>query len=121
MADRQEPGTTPGKRFVGSGNDAFTCSVCGLSVLPLRNGSYRSHCPGCLWSVHVDVAPGDRAANCGGLMEPVALDGSASAGWSIVHVCRRCGARRRNRAAEDDPRQPDSWERMVEISARGGG
>jgi hypothetical protein len=119
MGDRardEEPG---GRRnFLGTGNDPFTCAVCGAAVLPLANGSFRSHCPECLWSLHVDVIPGDRASDCGGLMEPVALEGAASAGWSIVHVCRRCGARRRNRSAEDDPRQPDRWDRMVEVSAR---
>jgi hypothetical protein len=105
------------RKFVGSGNDGFACLVCGLEVLPLRNGSFRSHCPACLWSRHVDEAPGDRASSCGGLMRPVALEGSASGGWTLIHVCDECGARRRNRTAEDDPRQPDSWERMMEVSA----
>jgi hypothetical protein len=109
------------RNFLGAGNDEFTCLVCGTQVLPLRNGSFRSHCPECLWSRHVDDVPGDRASSCGGLMEPIALEGSAAGGWSVVHACRRCGARKRNRTAEDDPRQPDRWERMMEVSAGGGG
>jgi len=68
----------------------------------------------------VDVVPGDRASTCEGLMEPVALEGSGSKGWCLVHVCAACGATRRNRTAEDDPRQPDDWDRMVEISSRTG-
>ncbi|HLL91284.1 MAG TPA: RNHCP domain-containing protein, partial [Tepidisphaeraceae bacterium] len=48
----------------------FTCGHCGRSV---RGNGYTNHCPGCLWSRHVDVNPGDRAAACGGLMEPVAV------------------------------------------------
>ncbi|WDF05905.1 RNHCP domain-containing protein [Shouchella hunanensis] len=34
------------------------------------NGSYRNHCPFCLYSKHQDIIPGDRASTCGGLMEP---------------------------------------------------
>ncbi|MBI4606963.1 MAG: RNHCP domain-containing protein [Planctomycetes bacterium] len=104
------------KNFLGTGNDAFTCLVCGCEVLPLANGSFRSHCPECLWSQHVDEVPGDRAAQCGGLMEPIGLEGSAGSGWRLVHACVQCGAVRRNRTAEDDPRQPDNWERLVEVS-----
>ena len=104
------------KNFLGQGNDPFTCLVCGCEVLPLQNGSFRSHCPKCLWSRHVDSVPGDRSAQCGGLMEPVALEGSATTGWFVVHVCASCGIRRRNKTAENDPRQPDSWERMIEVS-----
>jgi hypothetical protein len=89
-------------------------------VQPLLNGSFRSHCPECLWSLHVDRVPGDRASSCGGLMRPTAVEGSPSRGWQIIHVCSTCGFRRRNKTAEDDPRQPDSWDRIVEISARRG-
>ena len=111
-------GAPSGRRFTGTGNDSFTCLVCGCEVLPLRNGSFRSHCPECLWSLHVDENPGDRASSCGGLMEPVGLAGAPAAGWILVHVCSKCGARRRNRTAEDDPRQPDRWEMLIEVSAR---
>ena len=80
------------KNFLGQGNDAFTCLVCGCEVVPLANGSFRSHCPRCLWSLHVDCVPGDRANPCGGLMAPVGLEGSPATGWRIVHECTRCGA-----------------------------
>jgi hypothetical protein len=65
--------------------------------------------------------PGDRAEACGGLMEPIGLRGTSTAGWDIVHRCLRCGAVRRNRAALDDPRQPDSWEAVRELAARSDG
>jgi len=52
-------------------------------------------------------------------MEPVALEGSGTKGWFVVHVCTVCGIRRRNKAAENDPRQPDSWDRMIEVSKGG--
>ncbi len=102
--------------FLGRGNDAFTCDACGREVLPLVLGGFRNHCPHCLWSRHVDRVPGDRTGRCGGLMKPVALEGSASSGWTILHRCQTCSFERRNRGALDDPRQPDSWERMLEIS-----
>lgn len=121
MRDAEEQDPEPRRNFLGRGNEPFTCAVCGAEVLPLLNGSFRNHCPACLWSVHVDVTPGDRAEACGGPMRPVGLVGSEGAGWQIVHRCESCGAERRNRTAEDDPRQPDSWDRLVEISAAGGG
>lgn len=106
------------RNFAGTGNDAFRCLVCDEEVLPLKNGSFRSHCPQCLWSRHVDVVPGDRASPCGGLMEPTALEGSPGVGWALIHKCVDCGFVSRNKTAENDPRQPDCWERMVEISSR---
>ena len=48
----------------------FICENCGAVVV--GNG-YTNHCPACLYSKHVDRSPGDRAADCGGLMEPVAV------------------------------------------------
>ena len=54
--------------------DSFTCKVCGRLVTPQNAGSdHRNHCPNCLSSLHVDDEPGDRAADCGGIMEPVAV------------------------------------------------
>ena len=55
-------------------NDTFTCKVCGRLCTPQEAGSdHRNHCPNCLSSLHVDIEPGDRAADCGGIMEPVAV------------------------------------------------
>ncbi len=107
------------KNPLPGGNEEFTCLRCGAPVRPLKNGSIRNHCPECLWSLHVDRVPGDRAEGCGGLLQPVGLEGSPSAGFTIVFRCERCGAERRNRAADDDPEQPDRWEVLVELSGRG--
>lgn len=42
-------------------NTAFICQNCKREVLPIPNGSYRNHCPFCLFSLHVDgEIPGDR-------------------------------------------------------------
>ena len=55
-------------------NETFVCKNCGRTVVPEGAGSdHRNHCPNCLYSLHVDVEPGDRASDCGGHMEPVAV------------------------------------------------
>ena len=58
--------------------------------------------PDCLCSLHVDEEPGDRASDCGGLMEPVAVWVRKGGEWAIVHRCRRCGKLDSNRVAADD-------------------
>ncbi|MGH3304758.1 MAG: RNHCP domain-containing protein [Streptosporangiaceae bacterium] len=78
-------------------NQGFTCAQCGQLVRPLVNGSYRNHCPACLWSQHVDVRPGDRASPCRGLMEPTGVEHGPGKGLVIVHRCHRCGLTRPNR------------------------
>ena len=76
----------------------FTCEYCGQ---PVTGNGYTNHCPACLWSKHVDVNPGDRAADCGGLMEPVGAE--QKSGESIlVHRCVTCGHIKRNRTAPED-------------------
>ena len=83
--------------------DVFTCRVCGWPVGPQAAGTqHRNHCPNCLSSLHVDIEPGDRASDCGGLMEPVAVWVRKSGEWAIIHRCRRCGALSSNRVAADD-------------------
>lgn len=107
------------RRFTVQGtNNAFACAHCGAAVRPLQNGSVRNHCPACLHSLHVDVLPGDRASDCHGVMEPVGVEQSGKKGWVIVHRCRRCGLSGRNKAALDDPEQPDRWEALVALSSR---
>ena len=59
-------------------NEAFVCKNCGKTVVPTGAGSdHRNHCPYCLHSQHLDVEPGDREADCGGLMEPVSESGQS--------------------------------------------
>ena len=60
--------------------DSFTCRVCGRLVTPAGAGAdHRNHCPNCLASAHLDVEPGDRAADCGGVMDPIAV-------LSLIHI-----------------------------------
>ena len=88
--------------FYGRGNEAFVCAQCGMSVLPLINGSYRNHCPVCLYTKHVDVIPGDRSATCQGLMKPIGVLYKREKGWVIVHACELCQVEKHNKAAPDD-------------------
>ena len=83
--------------------DSFTCKVCGRLMTPEDAGSrHRNHCSNCLSSLHIDIEPGDRASDCGGIMDPVAVWVRKGGEWAIVHRCRRCGALHSNRVAADD-------------------
>ena len=93
-------------------NTGFTCENCGREVRPLDNGSYRNHCPFCLFSKHADRRPGDRRETCGGLMEPVGIRYKAGKGLQIIHRCVLCGAERVNKVAADSV-QPDSIEAIA--------
>lgn len=76
----------------------FKCEHCGVDV---SGNGYTNHCPKCLWSKHVDNTPGDRAAKCGGMMEPIATEIVRGA-QVIVHRCEKCGHEKRNRASGND-------------------
>ncbi|MGI6013881.1 MAG: RNHCP domain-containing protein [Oscillospiraceae bacterium] len=84
-------------------NDTFNCRVCGrLVVTAGACSAHRNHCPNCLSSLHIDVEPGDRQSDCGGIMEPIAVWVRKSGEWAIIHRCRCCGALSSNRIAADD-------------------
>lgn len=84
-------------------HEIFTCKVCGREVIPDgASTDHRNHCPNCLSSLHVDEEPGDRASDCGGIMEPVSVWVKKNGEWAIVHRCKRCGAFSSNRIAADD-------------------
>lgn len=92
--DREDP---------GSSGEPFVCANCGEHVVPEGAGTeHRNHCPKCLCSIHLDHLPGDRAACCGGLMEPVAVWVRKGGEWAIIHRCRDCGTLSSNRIAADD-------------------
>jgi len=83
-------------------SDTFRCKRCRLDVpLQAPGTRHRNHCPSCLWSRHLDEAPGDRAAGCAGSMEPIAVTVQRDGEWSLVHRCT-CGHVRLNRVAGDD-------------------
>lgn len=81
----------------------FHCVRCCQPVSPEAWGTqHRNHCPYCLWSRHVDEVPGDRASDCRGSMEPIAVWVRPGGDWAIIHRCRKCGELHSNRIAGDD-------------------
>ena len=87
----------------------FVCEKCGHTV---TGSGYTNHCPACLWSKHIDVQPGDRAERCGGMMEPVAVEGK-SGEYRLLHHCLQCGFEKWNRAAKGD-----DFEVLLQITAQ---
>ncbi len=76
----------------------FTCENCGKKV---KGNGFTNHCPYCLWSKHVDVFPGDRNADCHGMMEPVELE-IISGEYILTHKCVVCGYTKKNKTSPDD-------------------
>jgi hypothetical protein len=87
----------PQKHFSRNVED-FTCENCGIEI---EGNGFTNHCPSCLWSKHVDINPGDRQAECQGLMQPVAVE-SKRGKYAILHRCVKCGFERRNKTALND-------------------
>ncbi len=82
---------------------SFRCVNCRLDVpVDAPGTAHRNHCPACLWSRHVDERPGDRAADCGAAMEPIAITVRGGGEWVLIHRCRACGELKTNRTAGDD-------------------
>lgn len=84
-------------------SSTFRCRRCKLDVsLDAPGTAHRNHCPFCLWSRHVDDHPGDRAADCGAAMEPLAICVRGDGEWVLVHRCLGCDLMHLNRTAGDD-------------------
>jgi hypothetical protein len=96
-------------------NAGFICENCGQPVTPLSNGSYRNHCPFCLFSKHIDVTPGDHQNTCGGLMHPIGIKYNSKKGYQIIHRCLRCGRQSINKIAENTV-QPDNMDIVVGLT-----
>ena len=92
------------KKFIRKKED-FVCEHCGVQV---SGNGYTNHCPKCLWSKHVDINPGDRASDCGGMMRPVDVELKGSI-YIITHRCVECGYEKRNEAAEEDDFDQIMW------------
>ncbi|MCZ6836189.1 MAG: RNHCP domain-containing protein [Planctomycetota bacterium] len=81
----------------------FTCIHCRTPVPGTSYGTkHRNHCPGCLWSRHVDDEIGDRRSPCTQPMEPIGVAIRDDGEWTLIHKCLGCGMLRTNRIAGDD-------------------
>lgn len=97
------------RKFVKN-NQGFRCIVCGADVFPHPSSS-RDHCNRCLYSLHIDINPGDRTNPCQGILEPVGLDLKRGE-KRIVYRCQECRAVVVNAVAPDD-----SEDKLLELAA----
>jgi len=99
-------------------NEGFTCGHCGEGVLPTSQTTPRNHCPHCLWSMHVDINPGDRANRCRGMMRPIGIYTHSKKEYVILHQCMRCGERVRSKAILKDENAADDFDLIVELAGK---
>lgn len=90
-------------------DEEFICEVCENVVKKLEY-SARDHCPYCLSSKHLDINPGDRAANCGGVLIPIDIEKGKKDNYKIIYKCDKCGLIKRNKIANDD-----NFDKILEI------
>lgn len=82
-------------------DESFTCKNCQMEVNALGYTA-RNHCPYCLYSIHIDNNPGDRAADCFGLLKPIAIEKAKKDTYKIVFRCNKCKTIKKNKTAKDD-------------------
>lgn len=97
-------------------DNEFICINCNKKVEKLKYTS-RDHCNHCLYSLHVDITPGDRENNCKGTLVPVNVELNSKKGEVIIYKCNKCGAIIRNIVAKDDNR--DEIYKVIEHYAKG--
>jgi hypothetical protein len=85
------------KKFSRNKED-FKCKHCGYIA---KGTGYTNHCPKCLWSMHVDINPGDRKEKCRGMMEPIKIEYKRGE-YILIHRCLKCHAIRKNTASPND-------------------
>lgn len=77
----------------------FTCENCHHFM---SGSGYTNHCSQCFYSKHVDINPGDRANECGGMMKPVAYKIDKKKGIVLTHLCLKCNAEKNNKLSDND-------------------
>lgn len=101
--------------FIKNDNE-FICINCGKRIEKLKYTS-RDHCNHCLFSLHVDITPGDRENDCKGLLIPINVELNSKKGEVIVYKCQKCGAIIKNIVAKDDNR--DEIYKIMEKYSKG--
>lgn len=92
-------------------DEEFICINCGKKVSKLIYSS-RDHCPYCLYSLHVDINPGDRQNTCKGLLKPIDIEKYKDT-YKIIYKCNSCGELHKNIMAKDD-----SYDEILKISSQ---
>lgn len=92
-------------------DEEFVCINCGKKVDKL-NYSSRDHCPYCLYSLHVDINPGDRLNTCKGILKPIDIEKFKDT-YKIIYKCSTCGELHKNIMAKDD-----SYEEILKLSSK---
>ena len=90
-------------------DEEFICEVCNKKVNKLEYTA-RDHCPYCLSSKHLDINPGDRLANCGGILIPIDIEKSKKDTYKIIYQCNKCKEIKKNKMAIDD-----NYDKVLEI------
>ena len=97
-------------------NEGFKCINCNKKVEKLKYTS-RDHCNHCLYSIHVDITPGDRANDCKGILVPINVIETSKKGKVIIYRCSKCKKEIRNVVAKDD--NQEAIYKVVEDYAKG--
>ena len=92
-------------------DENFICINCKNMVNKL-NYTARDHCPICLYSIHVDINPGDRMNNCKGILVPIEIEKYKDT-YKIIYKCNKCGQIHKNIMARDD-----NMEEIIKLSAK---
>lgn len=92
------------KMILQARGEIFRCVHCKKEVpLDSLSTKHRNHCPYCLYSLHVDVTPGDRKSECHGSMIPIGLCLKQDGGeLMVIHDCQKCGKLNINRISAED-------------------
>lgn len=91
-------------------DEAFICNHCKKKVKALGYTS-RDHCNYCLYSLHVDINPGDRQNPCRGELVPIGIEKFKDT-YKIIYRCSKCNKMHKNIMASDD-----DMEEIIRISA----
>ncbi len=78
--------------------ESFICTNCKRQV---EGDGYTDHCPSCFYSLHVDICPGDRLAECGGAMIPIGIKRKRDK-YIINYRCKKCNYFFSVRQGKDD-------------------
>lgn len=90
-------------------DDDFICENCHKNVTKLGYTA-RDHCPYCLYSKHVDINPGDRENECGGMLEPIGIEKFKNT-YKIIYKCQKCHQIHKNIISNDD-----NFEKIINLS-----